>query len=572
MQFCLTKCRVAFERHGSPANGRGNTEQSRNRRFVGIATDQHWHSQNDETKLWPSSYWWIKTGCCEDNKTDAVVEARFSMPTSSLNVVIQHLVADLRPDGDGTADGELLARFLKSRDEEALASLVRRHAMMVWGVCCRLLGSHHDAEDAFQATFLVLVRKAGAVPKQAIANWLYGVARQTAVRVRATAMKRGQRETQVVNMPEPTVAETRDGDLRSVLDEELSRLPNHYRGVIVLCDLEGMTRKDVACQLGIPEGSVASRLARARALLAKRLNQRGIRCSGGSVTAIVSAGSAFASVPPDLVLSTIKAASVFAAGPAAAVASATVVSLAEGVVKAMFVTKIKAAIAVVLILCFVATGTTIFASRLTAGQDDKKSAAEKAAELAAKQAELAATPAKTEELKITKDAGDSGESVAGLRIKLQLDVPMKGAKSPSYCAVTIENVGDADLNVNLGVSLGNGKSHHPVALRLLATEGSNTTRLTYAAPAVAGRLDPFVIPLPVGSSYTLRCPLDKFVLPDGGGRFDFTAKDYQIKVELDGQPVKETNPDLRGFTLMRFWKGTSQSNQKASSSADAKKP
>jgi RNA polymerase sigma-70 factor (ECF subfamily) len=138
------------------------------------------------------------------------------MPTSSLSVVIQHLLADLRPDEGGLTDGELLARFLGSRDEDALAALVRRHAKMVWGVCRRLL-NHHDSQDAFQATFLVLVRKSAGVPRKAVANWLYGVARQTAVRLRATAAKRGRRETQLANMPEPTVPEVRDADLLAVL-------------------------------------------------------------------------------------------------------------------------------------------------------------------------------------------------------------------------------------------------------------------------------------------------------------------------------------------------------------------
>src|SRR4051794_35856850 len=176
-----------------------------------------------------------KRGPFKDNEVETVRAQ--TMPTGPLNVAIQHLRADLGPDGDGLTDGDLLARFVKSRDEDALAVLVRRHALMVWGVCRRLLG-HQDAEDAFQATFLVLVRKAAAVPEHAVANWLYGVARQTAVRLRATAMQRGRREGQVVGVPEPHVPEVHDTDLQVAVDEELSLLPRHYRGVIVLCDLE----------------------------------------------------------------------------------------------------------------------------------------------------------------------------------------------------------------------------------------------------------------------------------------------------------------------------------------------
>jgi RNA polymerase sigma factor (sigma-70 family) len=305
------------------------------------------------------------------------------IPTNPVSVVIQHLLADTGPDGAGVTDAELLARFLTSRDGDALAALVRRHAGMVWGVCRRLLHNRQDAEDAFQATFLVLVRKAADVPGQAVANWLYGVARQTAVRLRATAAKRGRREKQVVTMPEPTVEEVRAADLQSVLDEEVSRLPDHYRGVVILCDLESLTRREAARQLGIPEGSVASRLARARMMLAKRLTQRGVVLSGGSVAAVLSAGSASASAPPALVASTIQAASLLAAGQAGAV-SAKVAALTEGVVRAMFVTKIRAALVVVLLLGFVATGATILTSRTMAGQDDKKPPEEKTMKPAAK--------------------------------------------------------------------------------------------------------------------------------------------------------------------------------------------
>jgi hypothetical protein len=170
------------------------------------------------------------------------------------------------------------------------------------------------------------------------------------VRLRATAAKRGRRETQVVNMPEPTMPEVRDADLQRVVDEELSRLPDHYRGVVVLCDLEGMTRKEAARHLSIPEGSVASRLVRARALLAKRLTHRGVVFSGGSVAAVLSAGSASASAPPALVASTIKAASLVAAGETAVgIISAKAAALTEGVLKTMFLTKLKIATAVLLV-------------------------------------------------------------------------------------------------------------------------------------------------------------------------------------------------------------------------------
>jgi RNA polymerase sigma factor (sigma-70 family) len=323
-----------------------------------------------------------------------------AMPTSPLSVVLQHLLADLRLEGDGMTDGELLARFLRSRDEDALAALVRRHASMVWGVCRRLL-NHHDAEDAFQATFLVLVRKTADVPGQAVANWLYGVARQTAVRLRATAAKRGRRERQVVNMPEPTVAEVRDADLQRVVDEELSRLPDHYRGVVVLCDLEGMTRKEAARQLAIPEGSVASRLARARALLAKRLAHRGIVFSGGSVAAVLSAGPAWCA-PPAVVAATIKAASLVAAGQAAGVVSAKVAALTQGVVNTMLVTKIKSLLAVALVVAALAGAAGLLYTTQAADQP-KANAEQPAAKKGQKKGEEKQPMTKEDKLRVLID-------------------------------------------------------------------------------------------------------------------------------------------------------------------------
>src|SRR5262249_34379958 len=152
----------------------------------------------------------------------------------------------------------------------------------VWGVCRRLLG-HHDAEDAFQATFIVLVRKATSVkPREMVGNWLYGVARQAALQVRAARRK----EVQVTEMPDTEAPQDRWADARPILDEELGRLPDHYRAVIVLSDLDGKGRREVAAQLGCPEGTVASRLARARAMLAKRLTQRGVTLTGGAVAVL----------------------------------------------------------------------------------------------------------------------------------------------------------------------------------------------------------------------------------------------------------------------------------------------
>src|SRR5262249_17955767 len=161
--------------------------------------------------------------------------------------------------------GQLLDSYIRTREEAAFAALVHRHAPMVWGVCRRVLHRHQDAEDAFQATFLVLVRKAASiVPRGLVANWLYGVAHQTAWKARATNARRQTREKQVTAMPEPTV-EQPDlwNDLRPLLDQELNRLPDKYRAVIVLCDLEGKTRKEAARHFHVPEGTVASRLATA---------------------------------------------------------------------------------------------------------------------------------------------------------------------------------------------------------------------------------------------------------------------------------------------------------------------
>ena len=268
------------------------------------------------------------------------------MATAQMDTVIRHLRrAVLRQDGAGRTDGQLLGSFIDQKDEAAFEALVRRHAPMVFGVCRRVVGNHHDAEDAFQATFLVLARKASSVrPRERVANWLHGVALRTATKARATITKRWHREKQVTEMPEPEAAQKDQWrDLQPLLDQELNGLPENYRLPILLCDLEGKTIKDAAQQLGWPQGSLAGRLARGRKRLAKRLASRGVVLSAGSLAAVVSQNVASAGVPTSLLSSTVKAAAMIAAGQAtvAGVVPAKVAVLTEGVLKTMLLTKLK---------------------------------------------------------------------------------------------------------------------------------------------------------------------------------------------------------------------------------------
>ena len=179
----------------------------------------------------------------------------------------RQVLKHLQQAGGGLTDGQLLGRFAATRDEASFTALVRRHGPMVLGVCRRVLGDFHDAEDAFQATFLVLARKAASVVKrESVSCWLHGVAYHTALRAGAAIGRRRTRERQVENMPHPEVMPTEARDWLPLLDRELNRLPEKYRTAIVVCDLEGRTRREAARQLRITEGTLSSRLARGRTL------------------------------------------------------------------------------------------------------------------------------------------------------------------------------------------------------------------------------------------------------------------------------------------------------------------
>lgn len=260
---------------------------------------------------------------------------------------------------EATDDGLLLTAFIERREPEAFESLVQRHGPMVLGVCQRILGHAQDAEDAFQAVFLVLARKAESVrPREMVGNWLYGVAYRTSLQARASATRRRSREMHVDSFPEPSVT-PRDAwqDLQPVLDEELNRLPDHYRSAVVLCELEGRPRADAARLLGIPEGTLSSRLAAARKLLADRLTRRGLALPAAGLATLMST-NAVSAVPAPLIGSVVQAA--FASSlPHAASAgfvSANAVTLANGVMKSMFLSKLKIASAWFLGLGLVAGG------------------------------------------------------------------------------------------------------------------------------------------------------------------------------------------------------------------------
>jgi RNA polymerase sigma factor (sigma-70 family) len=256
------------------------------------------------------------------------------MTADSANALRGHLrrAAGL-PEPDPPADGELLARFLAHRDETAFAELVRRHGPMVFAVCRRVAGNPHDADDAFQATFIVLARKARALTGEpALGAWLHGVAHRAALKARAVAAKRRTKEAAAAR-PEGVVAMDEPTDVLAVIEQELGRLPEKYRKPLVLCGLCGQSRKEVAAQLGVPEGTLASRLAKAREMLTERLRRRGLVLPAAAVATACDGGVAPGSVPTDLLEAATKAAT----GTVPAAAG----RLASEVTRAMVLNKLR---------------------------------------------------------------------------------------------------------------------------------------------------------------------------------------------------------------------------------------
>jgi RNA polymerase sigma factor (sigma-70 family) len=255
--------------------------------------------------------------------------------------------------GDVLADGQLLERYLARQDGAAFTALVHRYGPLVLGVCERVLSDPNDAEDAFQATFLVLVRKAAQLDRRGpLGNWLYAVAYRTALKVRAGAARRRAREREALEMPDKTATpEAAWNDLRPVLDEELNQLPYKYRAPLVLCYLEGKTNEQAARELGWPTGSMSRRVARGKELLRKRLLRRGIVMSAALLFPLL-AHKASAAVPVVLERTTVQAAMAFKVGTLAkaGVASSRAARAADQVLSAMKLAQLKVAASVGLAL------------------------------------------------------------------------------------------------------------------------------------------------------------------------------------------------------------------------------
>jgi len=271
--------------------------------------------------------------------------------------------------GGDLSDRELVERFTAGRDSGAFATLVERHGAMVLGVCRRVLGHEHDAEDVFQAVFLVLSRKAGSLRrKEAVGPWLFGVARRLSLKAR---QKRERRDREF-RIDAPTLADPFDEltvrDARAVLDEELARLPARERGPLVLCYLEGLTRDEAAARLGCPLGTLKSRMERGRAILEKRLARRGLGLAAMLPTFVLTRDFASA-VTPGLQSVTVKTGLVFAGRLSGRGAAPEIAALTDGMLKPTVSGKLAIGVALVLI---VACGIS---ARLIASRSDVPPAA-----------------------------------------------------------------------------------------------------------------------------------------------------------------------------------------------------
>ncbi|HEY7157355.1 MAG TPA: sigma-70 family RNA polymerase sigma factor [Gemmataceae bacterium] len=295
------------------------------------------------------------------------------MATPSLHPLLSYLRRLSGGMAGDVEDAQLLRRFLAQRDESAFTAIVQRYGAMVWALCVRRLGETPEAEDAFQATFLVLVRKAQALrDPEPLGPWLYGVAYRTALKLRGRRARLAARETA---LPEQTAEERPEqiwSDLRPILDEEVNRLPTKYRQPVLLCYLQGLSSEEAARRLGCAKGTIFSRLSRARDLLRRRLSKRGVGVPAGALAAVLTDNAVRSAPPAILCASTIRTSLLFAAGTTSPALSAPLAALVEGVLRSMFLSKVKFVAIVLLTLGLFGSGAGFVAHRTSAEQPGSK--------------------------------------------------------------------------------------------------------------------------------------------------------------------------------------------------------
>jgi RNA polymerase sigma factor (sigma-70 family) len=323
------------------------------------------------------------------------------MATAQLGTLLRHIKGlAAGHGGQHRTDRQLLDDFAARGDQSAFAGLVDRHGPMVLRVCRRVLRHEQDAEDAFQATFLVLARHPGSIRRrEALASWLYGVAYRTAMKAKRGAARRRNHEARLRERTPPAAPSPTWDDVQAVLDEEIQRLPESFRSAFVLCALQGQTVPAAAAELGVKEGTLSWRLARARQRLRQQLSRRGIELSAVLAALSLVPGAGEAAVPAALAGATIRfGLSVAAGGPAAATIPSHIAALAAGVTRAMSLTKAQIAAALLLTVSLLAAAAgAVGYQAFGAGEKESPAAAARPAAPPAPKADTPARPAQAPE-------------------------------------------------------------------------------------------------------------------------------------------------------------------------------
>ncbi len=400
----------------------------------------------------------------------------------------------------GLSDAQLLGRFRTDRDEAAFVALVARHGPMVLAVCRRVLRDEHAAEDAFQATFLILVRKASVLwVGESLGGWLHQVAYRVAMQARADAVRRRAREKAAGEAAALRAAPVgADDELRALLHAEIGRLPDRLRLPVVLCDLEGLTRDQAAERLCWTEGTVRGRLARARMLLRQRLTRRGVGLPAGVVAAALASEASAVMITDALLAATARAA--VGQGTAAAAAA-----LAARVIRAMIATKLRAAVAIALGVSALASVGWFLAAGGAEGEKPPTPPAGVRSSLPATPVVLLAAPPEGDPGAWGEVRGrvvdPGGRPVAGATLWFgdidenhHIPAAMSGPdgrylmRVPRGLQDSVTLDGDQQVFVVVGSAMGFGVGWAPPVSLKAATSSELTVRLVEDGPPIEGRI------------------------------------------------------------------------------------